>query len=145
MSSQTVIDALISQLKEITVANGFNTDIGNNVQSFYELDIEKDELPIVNVREKPGANIPQTAGPEWQHDCQVEIVVLVNVTTDTMEYIRKAKNDVLAAIKADLTLGDTCMNISLDSHDLELREEDTTYAGAVVNLTLQYITDEWEV
>lgn len=142
MGRQDVIDALLLQLGNIQKDNGYNTDIGLNVQSMYSFEIDSEtELPFVNVREGE-SDVAVTFGPEWQHDCPVEITICL---IGTIEDIRKAVNDVFKAIKSDKTIGETCIDSSGPQTTIKKAEEGESYAEAQINITLQYLTEEWEL
>lgn len=142
MKRQDVIDALIERLEGILTTAGYNTDIGTNVQSMYELEIDEEtELPIINVREGD-SDVVNTFGPEWQHDCPVEINICME---GTIEEIRLAADDVLKAIGYDKTLDGLCVDIIPGGIQVRKAERGESYAEAQVNVTLQYLSDEWEV
>lgn len=143
MKRQNVIDALVNQLGNISITNGYLTGIGDNVQSFYELEIDEDEdLPIINVRETESTVAVQIQGL-WSHTCDVEISV---ADAGTIEHIRECVNDVLRAIKSDKTIGGTCVLVSPGPIKIDKSEEkNRTFVAAVVNITLQYNSPEWEI
>lgn len=142
MGRQDVIDALIDRLSTITVDNGYDTDIGANVQSMYELEIDTDEdLPLINVRESD-SDVPLMLNPLWQHECPVEITILA---VEDIEYIRQAANDVLKCIGADTSISETCVDVIPESVTVRKAEKGEPYAEAEIKITLKYLTNEWEV
>lgn len=143
MKRQDVINALVTQLSNISKANGYLTDIGKNVESFYEQEIdENSDLPLTNVRETESTVDLQMQGL-WRHSCDVEITI---VDTGTIEYIRQCVKDVLTAIKSDKKIGGTCVQASPGSIKIDKSEEKKkTFVAAIINVTLQYNSPEWEI
>lgn len=140
MIRQTLIDALKTQLSLIKVVNGYATDIGNNVQSMYKLPVET--LPVVNIIED-GSDVPQVLKfADWQHDLPVEVTIAAE---NTIDYMRLCVNDVLKAIKSDRTIGGFCVDVDPGDIKITKYEEGRSYADASIKLTLQYLTDEWEI
>lgn len=136
---QEIMEALITLLSGITVENGYSTDIGLNVMS--EFDALIDSLPAVNILEED-ADVPQNIGPEWQHDLPVKITVVSN---GTASYMRSCVSDVLKAIKSDKTLGNRCVDIIPGPNSIKEAEEGEHFSEASVSVTLQYLTEEWEL
>jgi len=143
MKRQDVIDALVSQLKNITKVAGYLTNIGSNVESFYEYEIDEDsDLPLVNVRESESTVDLQMQGL-WRHSVNIEISI---VDKGTIEYIRQCVHDILKAVKSDKTIGGTCVMVSPGSIRIDKSEEkNKTFVAAAVNVTLQYNSPEWEI
>lgn len=141
MQRQLIITALLAQLGHISTANGYDTNIGANVKSSYEYDIDDDELPLVNVFED-GADVPQTFGPEWQHSCPLRVDV---IAIGDIDYIRKCANDILKAVSRDKTIGGYCDNVEPGNIELFHEESGKTYVAASIALTLTYISDEWRI
>jgi len=143
MKRQDVIDALVAQLKNISKSGGYLTNIGSNVESFYEYEIDEDnDLPLINVRESESTVDLQMQGL-WRHSCDVEITI---VDAGTIEYIRQCVQDILKAVKSDKTIGGTCVLASPGSIKIDKSEEkNKTFVAAAVNVKLQYNSPEWEI
>jgi hypothetical protein len=143
MKRQDVINALVNQLRNISKTGGFLTDIGNNVESFYEYEIDEDsDLPLINVRETE-STVDLILQGLWRHSCNIEISI---VDTGTIEYIRQCVNDILKAVKSDKTIGGTCVLASPGSIKIDKSEEkNKTFVAAAVIVVLQYNSPEWEI
>jgi len=141
MQRETIIAALLVQLGQISTANGYDTNIGANVKSSYEYDIDDDELPLVNVFED-GASVPQSFGPEWLISCPLRVDV---IAIGTIAYARQCLNDVLKAIGRDKTIGGYCEDTEPGDFEMFHEESGKTYVAVTVGITLKYMTDEWRI
>lgn len=95
MKRQQVIDALKTELLNISTANGFYTDM-QTVDDWRQTGFEKTELPALNIRDvedRTGEN------DETEHDLTVDIGGITAPGSDSPAQVRELLADILKAVK----------------------------------------------
>ncbi len=115
---QQIFDALITRLKTITTAGGYNTNITTKVDEWrtdYEA-IITEEMPRLNVRDEIEQNDEMTlAVPVMNRDITVSIEGFVTAvgTSLAADGARALYGDIETALFVDQTLGGLCRMIRM--------------------------------
>lgn len=140
---QQIMNAIKTRLQSISVANGYETDLGNCIYEW--------KLSVYQSTELPGADLRDTTETVvntielHQHDMTVDVKILGN-TTSLAADIRKRLADVVKAVKTDLTWGGLAENTVIIGEDLIEAEISIAGTGTVkvngasARFTVSYIT-----
>ncbi len=154
---QRIVDAIKTRMATILIANGYATNLGQNVRE-WESWIQQEDIPVAGVLSV--CDMPSTAAaPEqqrservitgvtiWMMPVQFRVFLLRNASTHAN--IRTAIKDINRAIRQDRRW--TVSGIGLAAATRPQREgplidEDTfEVAGAVVEVEVKFLTKEFD-
>jgi hypothetical protein len=125
---QQIISAIKTGLQGITIANGYETDLGNYIYEWKLAAYQSTELPGADLRDTT-ETVTNTIDLH-QHDMTVEVKILGNTSSIAAD-IRKRLADVIKAVKTDLTWGGLAEDTVVIGEDLIEAEINITGTGAV--------------
>ena len=150
-----IMDAIATDAATITTANGYKTDIGNNVFEWKTKgwSVEAGEMPGISFKDttdsiewdKMRGNAAGEPGGEWQHTLRVEFQVAIVLNAgDSNELVankvRDAINDVYRMIRLNFKWGGLALWTKPVDHSIALVEEETTLGGGKVNIDIVFET-----
>lgn len=135
---QKIITALDTQLKRISVANGFQTALGSSVEEWRVLPWEESDLPALSYRDT-GAELVESDNFYAKKKLNLEVSITVSGST-TLVNIRKTIGDVLEALDYDRTLGGYAYMIEYDGDTIEINHEDNIFGEVVMRFGIYYRT-----
>lgn len=150
LKRKTLIDALETRLKTITVANGYRTGIGSNVK-IYRMDVPRPDATgiaaaMVDIRDTgqepmgQAVNSPQN-GIDWS--LTVDITVMAWQGSTTAEYIRNAISDIYKAIGTDITFGGYAWQTVPLGDEIEVEQEAYKLGVGLVRIAINYRNAFW--
>lgn len=125
---QQIVNAIKTRLQGITVANGYQTDLGNAVYEWRLTPYQSTELPCADVRDTT-ESVEATVEVHI-HKTTMEVKVLGS-TGSLPADIRKRLADVVKAVGTDLTWGGLAEDTVAAGQDLIEAEIDITGTGLV--------------
>jgi hypothetical protein len=135
---QQIMTALITRLQTITVANGYETDIGANVNEWHVTNFEEAELPAVDVRDTTES--VEVRGGNHDYTLSIQIETKVSGTTAAAK-MRDVIGDVIKAIGTDPSLGSLAQNVRPVQNEIaEIDQKDKRIASILQVFELRYIT-----
>ncbi len=139
MLRQDILNKLEKHLKDITKANGYFCNIGENTFLWLSRPLGEKEYPALVIRDSSD-NIDDKKYLE--HILKIELDIAVSNGEDSIIILRKISSDVLKTIKSfeeDITY--RCNYLS--SEFLQEQKE-TTLALARIEFNISYQTPRWE-
>jgi hypothetical protein len=137
---QEIIDALDARLKTILVANGYDTNLGQNVEWYRQEPFAETEYGI---SAEDSAAPPTWIGAQCQmHTLNVALKVVVPSTAGDAE-VRTAKADVVRALGTDLTFGNLAEDCSIGESPMDVGQANVRSGGTIINLAVEYTTVPW--
>ncbi len=135
---QQVIDAIITRIKTITTANGYETDVGNSVFEWHTTDFAEADLPVIDVRDT--SESVEVIGGHHANTLNVEVEVkTLGIAGDTE--IRDIIADISKAIGTDTSLGSLVQNTRpVNNEILSAGQQDKKIYSVIVGLEVQYRT-----
>jgi len=100
MIRQQIVNELINRFSQISIANGYNTDV-KTVKEWHHGNFDERDLPAIVIRDKSSQDI-QLTNAEHQHLLRFEIDVLVKSNTAPSD-VRRLLQDIYKAISLDGT------------------------------------------
>ena len=147
---EEIITAIISKLQNITVINGYLTDIGSNVNDFNDKTIPADTFEYLEVRDAQ-TNFLQKGEDgylENAHKQQMILEVFVQFSKKDITYARKAAADIYKCIGTYkwVPFWDTnrIRFIPL-RHQKTVNQEDREMTALKVFLICEFMTLEWGI
>lgn len=143
---QNIWDAVITQLKTITVANGYVTAIGTKVDEWrtdYDAMV-KEELPRLNVLDVTGSGEPITLNtPIVERTIQITIEGFVSGTgTDgAADNARALLGDIQKALFVDQTFGGFAQQVVIGDDNMVVARGNRIYGACEVKVEIQYNTN----
>ena len=143
---QDIVDAFKTLLQTITVVNGYETNLGNNVYEWRPTALEENELPGLVFRDKPGKT--DIAIGKHQHNLDVEIEIKVSGSTVSAT-MRKCIADVIKCIGTQNTIGGTCLSglaediIYGDAPEIETDQANKYFGSILMKFTIIFLTNPW--
>lgn len=143
-----IVAAVMARMQTITTGNGYQTDIGDNVND-WRTQYQEDELPAVSVCDLEAASVVPAGASDPQHTIwlmpvQIRIYAKRGATPAN---IRKMITDVNAAIRTDdrwKVNGVGLVMISRPEREGFLIPDDSfEVIGGVVEFTVQYLTEKF--
>lgn len=134
---QQIVDAIRVRLAEILVANGYNTEIGLHVFEWKVKAFSDAEIPGVAFRDTD-PKIRELTGGMQEISLPVELIIGAASGASTMQVIRAAIEDVLAAINSDFTWGGLAWDTSVDTIEAFAEHEGKLTGLAKIGATVKY-------
>jgi len=142
-SRQGIITGLKSVLSNISIVNGYNTDIGSNVDEWRLTPYSESDLPVIEIRDESCSITDGRNNVDNYKTLSVTISCYDSVTATGATEMRLYIKDVLSAIGKDPQLSGNALDIDVDSTSIEGSQDSDIIFSAVVNLSVGYITNKW--
>lgn len=148
MSKQAeIVQSIIDKLKEITTANGYETNIGNNVNDWNSDKIQEGILNYVEVRDAETLfSRPGDPGYfEAAHKQNIQFQILVFFEKEPITTSRKAVVDIYKMIGSNRQYFWDTQQIVIRpiKHLFDIAKEDRTLSGINVLLDVEFVTTLW--
>lgn len=143
---QQIIDYLDDRLRTITIANGYNSDVGNNVFAWRETQLQPNELPALIYTDK--INGLREDGPVgmFRWSLQIEMIIAVESGADTPKKIREIIEDVFRLVGHNLRWNNLAQTTELPSGDeMTIEKHDKTIGQASIIFNIIYDAPKWEM
>lgn len=146
---EEIISAIKTKLQTITVANGFNTEVGSNVNDFNDMTIPKDTSEYCEIRD-PQTNFAQKGDPDYienAHAQQMIVEIFVQFEKKDITYARKAAADIYKMIGVNKWWFNDNYQIRFTAlrHQKVVNQEDREITGLKVFIICHFVTYEWGV
>jgi hypothetical protein len=141
MIRQNIIDKIILNLKDISIANGYSLDIDDHVWEWRDTVLSENEVPGIIIRDTSDIIADQD---EQEHQLSFEIVALASEGNNSTKKIRNLMQDILTAFglieKESYVCGANYLNSEMEVEHLKKR-----YAAALMTFTVSYYEDLWKI
>jgi hypothetical protein len=137
---QTIITALLTNLGNISVANGYSFNISGHVFEWQDTDLAESETDAIEVRDISNY---LSEGDEQEHDLTVQITLVCAGNTSPAN-LRARIQDVLTAFalveNVSKVTGARLLGVDVDTEKRKKR-----IMEAVFRFSITYYTEIWEI
>ena len=140
---QGCITALVSQLSQISIANGYETDLGARVFEWRVTQIPPAQCPAIEIRDSDSDVLEDNNNVLTDSALAVAIIAYDTPTEKAAELGRKYIRDIKKAIKVDLQLNGNAYQIDDISSPIEVQQESEISLAATVNILVHCRTEKW--
>jgi hypothetical protein len=147
IKQQLIMDVMLGALKNITVLNGYRTDIGITVSEYNGDVFGKGEDPRTMVFDVSDVNTDERAQGGYEGKITIEVHHLCSMGKDTIPYLRKMIADVNRCIglNRELFWGSLNVTITRVKDEKGIDKEDRTIGGAIQTFEVTYSDYEFGV
>lgn len=139
-----IVEAVKNQLKNIMIANGYNTDIGQNIQEWRVSPVEALVLPAVILEDHEEIfNDEEAIIGDKYRELTISIKILAEIQ-NSIEDLRLMAADVFKALGEDETLGDKVNRLDVKSVQIDVEQGKERLAMANINVIAEYDSQRWE-
>lgn len=146
-----IVDALMARLKSLTTANGYNSNAGVRVYSWFpeNLQLPTDQVPCLGVRDT--SESIEEMREHTEHRLSLDVVGVVSDGEATDVAARSLLGDIVKCLMepTDRTLGGQCDSIAMtDGGTIQLEQTtDGTRASVSLSLAATYRTQrgDWSI
>lgn len=146
---QQIVNAIKLRFEGITIANGYNTDIGKTVDEWIAYDPEDVDLDLerISVRDaicrktEPDEIDDNTAGRHYK--LLTVYVFVMNGGTTTPEILRMKIEDVLKAIGEDETWGGIAIGTELEGDETGISQKRRKLGETRITIMVRYSVPRW--
>lgn len=143
---QQIVTSVISQLGQITKANGYNLDIGKKVhewEKFGDPDLDPDTIYVEDASCSPADPAePDDNTPDMEYkSLHLEIIVQRSGKFTAAE-LRKALSDIYKAIGKWICPAGV-YDIGWDGDGTEVDDRNKKFGGTIVKIHINYVTEKW--
>lgn len=141
---QQIINAVDTRLKTIKIVNGYETDIGLNVNRWKATAVESDkteELIYRDISEEITAE--NTVIGRHEHTLHIEAEIITKAGSISDNQIRKMIADMDKAIGVGETWGGLAQRTIPEGNEMSIRQMDKIIGGAMVRFAIIYRTNRW--
>ena len=139
---QDIITGLKAQLATISVANGYNTNMGSNVVEWRLSPISDAQLPMVEIRDSE-SNVSEDMNNVLSNKTLDIAITVYNTVSTAGTTARLYIEDVLKAISTDLSLGGAAYDLNEGVSTIEASQDSDIIIAAIVNITAEYQVNKW--
>ncbi len=139
-----IVTEIKNLLSDIQTANGYNSDIGQNIQEWRVSAVEAIQLPVVIIEDTEEAFTDDDAiiGQKLRI-LTVAVRVIADIQTH-VEELREMVEDVFVALSNDETLGGKVRDVQVENVNIEVDQNKERVAMATINLSIKYDSLRWE-
>jgi len=141
---QQLVDAIVTRLKTITVANGYNLAIGSKVYDWRMSPLLPAGLPAIEVRDGEATMSVATLDAGISHTLSITAVCLASGATAAAT-ARKGLADIAKALQTDRTFGGLAQVFLPGSTALEVQQDNDLLAAGQYTFSLVYYTAAGEI
>lgn len=138
---QKIINALKTRLQLITVANGYNYNLGGNVVEWPKEDISQGNVTGVFFRDMLCDSDFVEMG--HRHKLHIELVLNAMEADSTPIALRKMIADILKAIGVDAQWGGLALNTYPEGDTMQLERKEKIVGSVQVKFYIEFRTFEW--
>ena len=140
---EQIMEAVETGFQNITIANGYNTNLGNNVRYYETGSLSESEIACLLFQDVSNELIERMANKFfWQITVQANLVLAGDITPAG---INSYLSDVYKALSQDITWGGLAVNTIPARDEIMAKEEGQIYTVVRVEFFIQYLTNEWEI
>jgi len=141
---ESIIDAIITEIGNISTENGFSFDIGSNYADWRDTELDDSELPFINVREIEDRIIEDD---EHEHILFVDIDLMVAGSATAAKDARNKKQDILTAMNNFYSnnISSLIAGIRYGGSIYITEHEIKKFTGVTLNFQITYYEDFLEV
>ena len=140
-----IVEAVKNQLKNILLANGYNTDIGQNIQEWRVSPLEALVLPVVILEDHEEIfNDEEAIIGDKYRELTILIKILAEIQNSIEEDLRLMVADVFKALGEDETLGDKVNCLDVKSVQIDVEQGKERLAMANITVIAEYDSQRWE-
>lgn len=135
----SIVNAVIARMQQITVANGYLTDAGQRVFRWRSADVAPTECPAIDVRDpdRRPLGLYNNVVRDWE--LSVECSAFASSGADTDGALNRIVEDILKAVLGgDKTWGGLAIKTTFDNDKKGLDQRDVKVGVAIVRFLIQY-------
>lgn len=145
---QQIVDAVKARLALITVANGYQTDIGLKQTEWNPgpkgADPESDELPGHDIRDEvETTNVENKNSGTFDRELEVVVIAEIKEATPTAANARRALEDLIKAVGVDPTWGGLARRTLPVEDDINVDELGQQIGAARLRFKVEYSRRPW--
>ena len=146
---QRIVDAVKARFALITVANGYQTDIGLKQTEWHpgpkSADAEADELPAHDIRDEVEETIIENKNAGvYERQLEITTIAEVREPAATAELARKALEDLIKAVGVDPTWGGLARRTLPVSAEITVDDIGQRVGAANLKMRIEYSRKPWE-
>lgn len=141
---QDIITAAGVKFATITIANGYNTDIGNNVNEWKVIADEESDLPSLHYRDA-SVEVLEIEGQDNYFETKklnLEVEIRVSGTT-TPATLRLMIEDVLAAVGKDINWSNNAYDTDYEGDTMDIDQDNLKIGSVLMNIAIGYQVKNW--
>lgn len=134
---QQIIDAVETRLKTIKTANGYETDIGLNVNVWHTTDFQETELPAIDIRDV--SEVMEVRG--GNHICTLTVEIEAKVSGSASGVtMRDILADIIKAVGTDSTFSNLVQETRpLQNDSFGFGKNDKLIASILMTFEMRYL------
>lgn len=144
---QQIVDAVKARMATITTANGYTSNVGQQVFEWQATSVDASKLPCILVSDPVETNLGGTDdnknSAQRTFGLQFEVSLLLAETNQTAVKARLALEDVIRAIGTDQKWSGLARRTEPVSDELKLDEEGTRISGVQMKFIVEYGRAPW--
>ena len=141
---QQLIDTIVARLKTITVLNGYNTNIYENVSAWRMGTISPDDLPSIEVRDLDAIMTDEDLDGTTGHALNFEAYILCAGASAAAD-ARAGIADIAKALNTDPTFGGIVKLFNVTGHSLAMQQAEENLVVGTYEFNLYYWTGPGEI
>lgn len=141
-----IVDNIKSELAGITQANGFNSNIGNNVFHWLTSPIETNDLPCCNVFDSEVDYEDYGQGGIGAHECTLEVVIETYAEDATgRDSLHGQVDDIVKKLGEDSTRGGNAIRTRLTNSSMGSKINEKWVDQASVTISIDFLLNEFDL
>ena len=139
---QSIVNAVETRLKTIKTANGYETDIGSNINVWQVVDFQETELPAIDIRDT--AESVEVRG--GNHVCTLTVEIEAKVSGATSGVVmRDILADIIKAVGTDSTFSGLVQDSRpLQNESFGFGKRDKTIASILMTFEMRYLVKAFQ-
>lgn len=142
---QQIINAVDTRLKTIKIANGYETDLGLNVNRWKTIPVSSDkEYELIYRDPIEDVTAENIAIGRHEHTLHMEIEIITKADSISDNQVRKMIADIEKAIKVDETWGVLAQRTIPESNEINVLQSEKIIGGVIFRFAIIFRTNKWD-
>jgi len=138
-----IVAEIKNLLKNISQSNGYNTDIGQNIQEWRVSAVETILLPVVIIEDKEEI-FSEENSIIGKKDRILNISIKILADVDNIEDLRAMVEDVFVCLGANENLSGKVQDMDVNSVEIDVEQNKERLAMASISLSVKFMSERWE-
>jgi hypothetical protein len=138
---QSIVNAVDARLKTIKIANGYETDIGLNVNRWKAIPVSSDKEYELIYRDVSCETVYLEA---HRHKLHFEVEAIIKAGSISDNQVRKMLADILKAIGVDPQWSNLAINTHPEGDEINILQTEKIIGGTIIRFAIEFRTKEWD-
>jgi hypothetical protein len=138
-----IVAAFNARMKTISIAKGYNTDLGSNIFAWRATGLAKTECPGMIHRDTENDRTERNSLSEQKNKLTIEMEIFPEPGSDTIDDAYDLIQDVFTAIAVDDRWGGLADDTNPGEDKVEIEQHERIIGKITLSIIIEYTSEKW--